>query len=291
MRLGKIDKRRDVSIEELVSKRSTLATSAKLNNPNRKIPKPNIPPTTKTVELSYFRKINRIVNDMLELIRTDVFPEIPSIVANAESMRPDRQDTFVDDIESLMNRLSLKLTGIHPLAESVAIAGSAADETNARNEGYYDRLSEKIVGISVARNEPWLAAEIDAFTSSNARLITSIQSDYLDRVEGIITRGVQSGRLSTEITKEIQSTFKIPKNRAKLIARDQVSKLNGNLNRLRQTNAGVEEYEWLTAEDERVRPTHRANNGKIFKWDSPPSATGHPGEDVNCRCVPIPVIE
>ena len=28
----------------------------------------------------------------------------------------------------------------------------------------------------------------------------------------------------------------------------------------------------------------------IQKWDSPP-AVGHPGEDILCRCVAIPVIE
>ena len=37
-----------------------------------------------------------------------------------------------------------------------------------------------------------------------------------------------------------------------------------------------------------VRPSHAENDGKIFSWDTPP-ATGHPGEDHNCRCTAVPL--
>lgn len=46
-------------------------------------------------------------------------------------------------------------------------------------------------------------------------------------------------------------------------------------------------YIWRTRDDERVRPSHAANNGKIFAWDNPPP-TGHPGEDYGCRCTAEP---
>ena len=32
-----------------------------------------------------------------------------------------------------------------------------------------------------------------------------------------------------------------------------------------------------------MRPTHEANNGKIFCYNYPPP-TGHPGAEINCRC-------
>ena len=74
------------------------------------------------------------------------------------------------------------------------------------------------------------------------------------------------------------------------ITRDQTQKLNANLNEQRQRQLGVTQYEWQTAEDERVRPTHSDNNGKIFDWANPPPTTGHPGTDIQCRCVPLPII-
>jgi SPP1 gp7 family putative phage head morphogenesis protein len=53
----------------------------------------------------------------------------------------------------------------------------------------------------------------------------------------------------------------------------------------------VEEYVWSTSRDERVRPSHSAKDGKRFKWNDPPSDTGHPGNEIQCRCVAIPVLD
>lgn len=50
-----------------------------------------------------------------------------------------------------------------------------------------------------------------------------------------------------------------------------------------------DQYVWHTQDDEKVRPSHRANDGHIFSWDDPP-ATGHPGTDYNCRCQAIPYV-
>ena len=74
------------------------------------------------------------------------------------------------------------------------------------------------------------------------------------------------------------------------LTRDQTSKAVGQLTHARHQQLGIQEYTWRTAQDERVRVTHQALEGSRQKWDSPP-AVGHPGEDIMCRCVAIPVIE
>ena len=53
---------------------------------------------------------------------------------------------------------------------------------------------------------------------------------------------------------------------------------------------GTDRYVWRTQRDERLRPSHRMNDGRIFSWSDPPD-TGHPGEDYNCRCEAIPYVE
>jgi SPP1 gp7 family putative phage head morphogenesis protein len=54
--------------------------------------------------------------------------------------------------------------------------------------------------------------------------------------------------------------------------------------RLSLKQAGItDQYVWRTRRDERVRRSHRMNDGRVFSWADPP-ATGHPGEDYNCRC-------
>ncbi|AVX05853.1 hypothetical protein MXMO3_03348 [Maritalea myrionectae] len=48
-------------------------------------------------------------------------------------------------------------------------------------------------------------------------------------------------------------------------------------------------YIWTTRQDQKVRPSHAANHGKIFAWDNPPP-TGHPGEGFGCRCRAVPYV-
>lgn len=60
--------------------------------------------------------------------------------------------------------------------------------------------------------------------------------------------------------------------------------------RLSLKQAGItDQYVWRTLRDERVRPSHRMNDGRVFSWSDPP-ATGHPGEDYNCRCEAVPFV-
>jgi SPP1 gp7 family putative phage head morphogenesis protein len=54
--------------------------------------------------------------------------------------------------------------------------------------------------------------------------------------------------------------------------------------------AVTDRYVWRTRRDERVRLSHRMNDGRIFSWSERPD-TGHPGEDYNCRCEAIPYVE
>ncbi len=48
-------------------------------------------------------------------------------------------------------------------------------------------------------------------------------------------------------------------------------------------------YVWRTSGDEKVRPSHAENDGKVISWSHRP-ATGHPGEDFNRRCTAEPYL-
>ncbi|MFN9900791.1 MAG: phage minor head protein, partial [bacterium] len=81
------------------------------------------------------------------------------------------------------------------------------------------------------------------------------------------------------LIEEIQKVSNNSLRKAQLIARDQTAKANAVLTQVRQQRLGIQEYIWQTCQDERVRPTHASKHGKIFRWDSPPPDTGHPGHD------------
>lgn len=67
------------------------------------------------------------------------------------------------------------------------------------------------------------------------------------------------------------------------LTRDQTTKQLGEMTRIRQTQAGFTHYIWVTAGDDRVRDTHADNDGQKFAWAQAP-VTGHPGDEIQCRC-------
>ena len=88
------------------------------------------------------------------------------------------------------------------------------------------------------------------------------------------------------VRRALRDAHNVTANRLKLITRDQTNKAMGGLTQIRQTQLGVDAYTWQTSEDQRVRPSHRDNAGSVFLWSEPPG-TGHPGDDILCRCVAI----
>jgi SPP1 gp7 family putative phage head morphogenesis protein len=121
-----------------------------------------------------------------------------------------------------------------------------------------------------------------------AELIRSISGETVDKVAQAALRGIYGGG-TDEVAREIQAAMGIGFRRARLIGRDQMAKLNSEMNEYRQREIGVERYKWKTTLDGRERPHHHARNNKVYAWDEPPSG-GHPGREVNCRCRALAVI-
>ena len=145
-------------------------------------------------------------------------------------------------------------------------------------------------GVNVVASEPWLRPQIASFTNQNVQLIKNISNDAATQIEGIVQRGFATGAGVGNIKEQIEQRYAITKRRSQLIARDQVSKLNGQLTEYRHKEVGIERYRWVTAGDERVRSSHAELNNKIFSYNNPPSV-GNPGQPVQCRCVAQPLIE
>ena len=133
-----------------------------------------------------------------------------------------------------------------------------------------------------------------AWVRQNLSLIKSIDSETMRRIEDKmmerIIANVSMGDLTKYLIKDIQDIAGVEINRATLIGVDQVGKLNSRLTQYRQEHTGISEYQWETALDGRVRPSHRPRQGKIYKWSNPPP-DGHPGYPIRCRCVALPVID
>ena len=182
---------------------------------------------------------------------------------------------------------------------------SKADSAHAGQLNSMFRKSFGIDVIGLIKDVP-TKRMLERKTSDNIKLIKDMRIDQLGKIrEAVIAnyRG-EDLTLGRSLIEQVDHIGKVGKSRARLIARDQTSKLNSALNETRQAALGIEEYIWITSRDERVvgKPggkypkgnpkhmNHHDRHGKTFRWDSPPP-DGNPGEPINCRCVARPVID
>jgi len=233
-----------------------------------------------SIERSYQSLLLSMVNEWQKITSETLEGLIPLLAKEA------RQDQWSEGAERLIAQLRLKIEE-KPFPINT-VSQQIGERTAEWNDKQWRKVMKATLGVDILQSQPWLKDQLNNFVSQNVTLIKDLQSQTLDRIEGTVQRGFAQGLRHEEIMKQIvgrdKSVFSKAKSRARLIARDQVSKLNGNLTRLKQKEIGVTHYIWRTSEDDRVRPTHRANNGKIFSWDDPPIETGHPGQDYQCRC-------
>lgn len=126
-----------------------------------------------------------------------------------------------------------------------------------------------------------------AAAGRNASLIQNVSDDLQKRIEQAVYANSIAGNSVKTLREQLKTQFGIVDRRARLIARDQTAKLNSDLDRIRQEQAGVTSYTWLTSRDERVRDRHKRLDGKQYKWGERTGAENGlpPGQPVNCRCV------
>lgn len=101
---------------------------------------------------------------------------------------------------------------------------------------------------------------------------------------------------------DIQMEYGVTLEKARFWARQENNLMVAKLRETRFRESGVTQYQWRTvagSPNHPVRDSHKALNGKIFSWDKPPVTSdqgkpirrNNPGEDYNCRCIAIPVVE
>lgn len=241
-------------------------------------------------ELWYKTELLRIV----KAIRRQVEPELIRFIKDNRQVG----DSLVMDatarevaVKALLTKLSGRFGGIAAIAERLA---KLAIERNIRevDSGLIASIRSAIgVNISAQLSKSGsIAVAMRNATTNNIDLIKSIPTKYFDKLNKAINQNFQQGLRFEALIPKIQDVGNVTESRAKLIARDQTSKMNSSFNEVRQKSLGIDKYVWQTSGDERVREEHAENDGKTFSWNDPP-ATGHPGEDIQCRCVAIPVFD
>lgn len=270
-------------------------------------------------EREYARIIRRHQVDLVKFALDRLNYYLPILIREA------RQDTRFDgvneDLEELMRELEVEVTRLYG---GILITSSASfkEMTEIANKIFkqlgikFERKIEVLAGTPLTVEYPWWDAVRTMWSNENYRLVKSLSSEYITKLNTLLVNGLQSGWELSEFQNEIMKlSDKMTGYRARLIARDQIGKLNSYIAERQARGIGMEYYIWRTSQDERVRgdpvgkypraiPSHFAMDNLFCTWNdtaiySPDVGKtwvaktaqmefNHPGRSLACRCLSMP---
>jgi SPP1 gp7 family putative phage head morphogenesis protein len=250
------------------------------------------------LEQRYQRELLSLVNKIQSFILSFTFKNHSFKSSYISAIRKDDIAEEVDRFIEL-----IKIYALNEVRLVVQRLIQKAQSVNLFNRRFFTKAFKFVPETSISIDN-----ELKMWVSENTALIRSIPEKMLDKVADTIYDSVRNKRGVRELATILKKNFDVSRNRAKIIARDQISKLNGNITRARNLSLGITEYQWLSARDERVRHSHDVLEGKICswndaeiyknaeidkKWKSRSSIGGvnlHPGQDIMCRCTSVAII-
>jgi len=261
----------------------------------KKTPTVVMPATLPAVEAAYFRKLKQLVRSIDTYYQNNVEPEVKEVSEEQELAKvqlKDGQMTAPDFGNAELNNAfrGLQRHTVNLNKQAKRIATIYVKQAEQRYRALWVRKVKATIGVNLQNiiDQSGARKEMNQAIRENVKLIKSLTTTQVDRLEESLNYYTEDRSLRRTILEamkaERQEITRVTISRAKLISRDQTSKFIGNLNQVRQTEVGVTHYFWRTSGDSAVRPTHQDNNGKKFAWVDPPAETGHPGQDVQCRC-------
>jgi SPP1 gp7 family putative phage head morphogenesis protein len=277
----------------------------------RRAPRPREPVV---IERAYGDAIlAAVIEPLVRHTREIVLPALPGLVAQTPAtVNPNDGaalviDGFADTIDRIIARMAEEWErdggGVTegPIERDVSRFAAA---TSAHNRDELRRQFAAQLRIEPVIGDDGVPDLLDGWERTNIDLVKSIPRRYHEDLKALLVRQVTAGARHEAIAREIQERWLVPvKTRpdgtrapagltytARRLARDQINKLNGNVNGARQRGLGITRYRWRTSLDERVRREHAEREGDPFEWANPPH-DGHPGEAVWCRCSAEAILE
>lgn len=263
------------------------------------------------VEMKFYRQLKSYFKPLTDYVNKYINEHLePLLRGDDKQIKLDAipGDSYRNMIYSLENWLSIYMPDISETPESVnnnvifVGLGKTADETMAFSEKEFKKIIDKGIHVNVPTSAPWWDDMKASWAEDNYTLIVSNAKKYVEQIniltEQAIVNGMSPGKLKDEIFKATES---LSDKHCKLLARDQMGKLNGQITQAQMQEIGLDLYVWSTSYDDRVRDSHALMEGLLCRWDDAsvcsydngktwePRPSGavdlHPGQDIQCRCV------
>lgn len=241
-----------------------------------------------SVRLHYFSSLRAFMAKAHSLVTRDLLPLV-------HSLAPERADTSDEEqVKASLDEIAREFARYMPPRRLRDLTAEVFQRTSQFQRDELFRQIKSAISLDPLIIDNGLSDKAEAFVAENVGLIKTLPERYFSSLEDVVLDGVRSSRRASDIARDVEERYGVAESDAARIANDQVGKTFGDLNRERQTNLGITRFTWATAQDNRVRDSHRALEGQEFDWDDPPEVDGEkaiPGFGVNCRCDALPVLD
>lgn len=271
----------------------------------------------KTLKSRYRKLVTQLLKDLKEKIRRN------GITIDSALVSDGREEENLESLMKFFDEMGEKMRKEQEETASRANMGSVANslehEWFEEDQEELARLDEQFTGdierIFKKEQKNYLKRLLDDADGKTKRILQSFTIDkkkfFDDNMDEVRRLYVQNSleRIDWEqedikraILKRItdyamnrtdelklddltKDAFNRGEHLARLFARDQMARFNKACTLATFRSAGVTKVQWLTANDGRVRKTHRMLNKRIFDVDNLPEEIN----DYNCRCGLVPV--
>ena len=255
---------------------------------------------------SFFKPLTDYVNKYIEQHSTEL------LRGDSSTMHIDAVlgDSFRDMISNLNNWVEMYMPEIGKDTESstnnfiLKEIKKTADDVLDFDNNDFSKMVHKGINVDVPITSQWWNDMRNSWAEDNYSLIVSNAKNYISKINTLTEQAVVNGFSVRKLTGNIkEATTGLTDKHCKLLARDQIGKLNGQITESQMQEIGLELYVWSTSNDDRVRESHAIMEGLLCRWDDasvcsydngktwvdrPAGAVDlHPGQDIQCRCVPL----
>lgn len=277
--------------------------------PTKKITSPRAYPHG--IERKYYRQLQNFFKPLTDYVRNFVNENMEELLrGDSPEVHLDAipGDTFRGMIYNLEDWLSVYMPDISELPADrnnnviLTALGKTADEAMDFGNKEFTRILAQGIHVNLPTSAPWWNDMKASWVEDNYTLITSNAKNYVSKINTLTEQAIVNGMSPGQLKKEIfAATESLSDKHCKLLARDQMGKLNGQITQAQMEEVGLDMYVWSTAFDDRVRDSHAVMEGLLCRWDDasvcsydggktwvsrPSNAVQlHPGQDIQCRCV------
>lgn len=263
------------------------------------------------IENKYYRELKGFYKPLADYVEKYIKENLePLLRGDSEEIHLDAipGNSFRDMIHNLENWLSIYMPEISDLPESsnnniiLTSLAKTADEAMAFGNKEFSKMLEKGINVNLPTAADWWEDMKKSWAEDNYDLITSNAKKYVSEINVLTEQAIVNGFSPAKLTEQIkQATERLSDKHCKLLARDQMGKLNGQITQAQMQEVGLDLYVWSTAYDDRVRDSHAVMEGLLCRYDDasvcsydngktwvarPSGAVDlHPGQDIQCRCI------